>query len=251
MSPPSPLLTFREVTKRFKNQTILRNVTVEIFAHELTFIMGPSGIGKSVFLKLAMGFEHPDEGEIFLGQTRVSDLNVEALAALRKRYILIFQYPALFDFLNVIDNVSFPYLERFPHAKLATVYKEAEKLLRQLGYRAPIQKFPTACTLGEGKMITIARALILGPDALFFDEPTTGLDEITRSQVDKEIVRVHKEWKKGCVVVSHDVRSAIAIADRVLFLHDQKIYFDSREAKELPNASEPIVRNFFQPGMLF
>lgn len=247
----APIVSFRNVTKGFRDQTILEDISVDIYPEELTFLMGPSGIGKSVFLKLAIGFEQPDQGEITLGGKHISELDPETLISLHQQYIMIFQHPALFDFLSVIDNVRFPFIERHPKADIDTTYKDAERLLRQLGYTSSLTKFPMDCTLGEGKMVSVARALMLSPEALFFDEPTTGLDEITRSQVDQEIVRVHKEWQKGCVVVSHDVRSAIDIADRVLFLHNKKIYFDSKEPDELPNASDSVVRDFFQPGMLF
>lgn len=246
-----PVISFVNVTKSFGTEVVLKNVSVDLYSDELTFIMGPSGIGKSVFLKLALSFEQPDSGEIIVHGEPLRSLTAQKLREFRSKHILIFQQPALFDFLSVVENVCFPYLEHYPQVDESPTFQKAENILRKMGYKGDVHKRPETVTQSEAKIGVMARALMMDPMHLFFDEPTTGLDEVTRNQVDAELKEVTTSWKKGCTVISHDVRSAMNIADRIIFLHSKGIYADSRDPKSFLQNADPIIRDFFQPGMLF
>lgn len=246
-----PAVSFEKVSKSFGREKVLEDVSVDLHGDELTFIMGPSGVGKSIFLKLALGFERPDSGSIRVWGKNIHQMDEYTLSRVRAKNVLIFQTPALFDFLPVIDNVCFPYIEHYPEKRIEDARRSAQKILASLGFKADIHKGPETVTQAEAKMVVIARALMLAPDYLFFDEPTTGLDELTRAHVDDKIKAVNTDLKKGCTIVSHDVRSALHIADRILLIHNKQIHVDTREPQSLLQDRDPVVAEFFGSGVLF
>ncbi len=247
----TPIISFRNVSKRYGNQEVLKNITVDIWPGELTFIMGPSGVGKTVFLRLALGFEEPDEGEIHLAGIPLSEMHISELSAIRVRHIFIFQHPALFDFLTVIENVGFPLLEHHPDMDPPYVFEKAKGVLRSLGYRGTFKKMPDQCTVGEAKLVSIARALMLNPKVMFIDEPTTGLDETTRTQVDHILVNTHRMKQCSCIVVSHDVNSALTIGDRILFFYDTQLHANIENPRKFTSHPDPLVNEFFNHGEVF
>lgn len=244
-------LSFRNVTKTFDTETVLNCVSVELFPNEITFIMGVSGVGKSVFLRLALAFERPDFGTIQLAGLDISSISARSINNLRKKHVLVFQNPALFDFLTPIENVAFPVARHHPEKPQQKLREKAKTILADLGFFQSNQDGVPPWSVGEAKTISIARAVMMDPNVVFFDEPTTGLDPLTRQRVDRQILNLKRERGIGCVVISHDVSSALSIADRVLMLHRQQFVVDSRCPTELLRMTDSVVGPFFNSGLIF
>ncbi|MGZ3697807.1 MAG: ABC transporter ATP-binding protein [Bdellovibrionota bacterium] len=228
----------RGVTKSFRKgrDQVLRGVSIRFAPGKLTYILGSSGAGKSVTLKLILGLLHPDSGQILVSGRDISTLKGEELAGHRKKFGMLFQNSALFDDMTVFDNVAFPLRE---HTKMSE--KEIEEAVRLslsvLGMTGGYDKFPNELSGGMRKRVGLARAIIRNPDILLYDEPTTGLDPVTRTTVDELIETTKRQFKLTSIVISHDLPSALLLGDRIAFLHQGEIVFDGTppEFKSCPH----------------
>jgi phospholipid/cholesterol/gamma-HCH transport system ATP-binding protein len=208
--------------KSFEGQEVLNGLSLTIPKGKITVIIGPSGVGKSVLLKHMIGLLHPDSGKVFVEGTDLSTLSPEALVELRKKFGMLFQGAALFDSLNVFDNVAFPLFE---HTRLSKgeVKRRVAETLAIVGLEGIELKMPSDLSGGMKKRVGLARAIILKPEAILYDEPTTGLDPIMTDSVDNLILSMQQHLKITSVVISHDIDSAFKIADQVAMIHDGKI----------------------------
>lgn len=222
---------------------VLRGVSLEFPAGELTYILGSSGAGKSVLLKHVLGLLKPDQGEIWVAGKNVVELSREELSQHRLVFGMLFQNSALFDDMTVFENVAFP-LREHTRMKEPEIAERVGKSLEHLGFaRASFDKYPNELSGGMRKRVALARAIIREPKILLYDEPTTGLDPVTRTTVDELIEQLKSELKLTSLVISHDIPSALLLADRIAFLHQGMIVFWGTPA-EFRKADHPAIRSF-------
>jgi len=232
------------VTKTFRQgrDVVLNGVTIDFPAGKLTYILGSSGAGKSVTLKHILGLLHPDSGRIWVGGRDISTLKPGEIAEHRMVFGMLFQNSALFDDMTVFENVAFPLRE---HTKLTDAEIEAKvtKSLTILGMTKGYDKYPNEISGGMRKRVGLARAIIREPKILLYDEPTTGLDPVTRTMVDDLIATLKRELSLTSIVISHDIPSALLLADHIAFLHQGKIVFWG-SPDQFREADHPAIRAF-------
>lgn len=216
------MIELQKVCKQFGNQVVLDELNLSIEEGKITAIMGPSGVGKSVFLKLLIGLLKPDSGKIYVNGTETSHLTENDMNQVRKKFGMLFQDAALFDDMNVFENVSFPLYE---HTKLSDleVSRLVDKKLKEVGLTDVNHKFPSELSGGMKKRVGLARAIILDPKILLFDEPTTGLDPIMTDQIGELILKTHKLHGMTVVLISHDLAVSYRVAHYIGMLYRGKI----------------------------
>lgn len=234
------------VFKSFRDgrDTILRGVSIDFPPGKLTYILGSSGAGKSVTIKHILGILKPDSGEVWVGDKDMAKIRGKELKDHRKLFGMLFQNSALFDDMTIFENVAFPLRE---HTSLSEeeIFEKVTKSLTVLGMPEGYDKFPNEISGGMKKRVALARAIIREPEILLYDEPTTGLDPITRTTVDDLIATLKRELNLTSIVISHDIPSALLIADQIAFLHQGEIVFWGTPA-EFRKATHPIVRGFLE-----
>ena len=244
-SPPksSVAISVRQVSKSFRNgrDQILRNVTLDFPRGKLTYILGSSGAGKSVLLKHILGLIKPDLGEIWVDDLEVTQLSEHQLSPVRMKFGMLFQNSALFDSMSVYENVAFPLREHSGYTEKQIKQKVREKL-SILGMPEGWEKLPNELSGGMRKRVGLARAIIREPSILLYDEPTTGLDPVTRTTVDELIETLKRELRLTSLVISHDIASALLLADRIAFLHAGEIVFFGTPSQFRRSEHEAIQR---------
>ncbi|MCF8054973.1 MAG: ABC transporter ATP-binding protein [Deltaproteobacteria bacterium] len=237
------MIRFEKVTKSFKDQLVLNELDLDIAEGKTTVIVGRSGGGKSVLLKHAIGLIKPDSGEIFIDGKPTTKLGEFAHNELRKIFGMLFQEAALFDSMTVFENVAFPLREhtRKSAAEIATIVKER---LNAVGLVRVDKKMPSELSGGMRKRVGLARALVLNPRIVLFDEPTTGLDPIMTKAINSLIIDTQRHFNLTCVVISHDVESIFEIGDDIALLYDGKIVEHS-DTFSMRNSTNPLVKQFF------
>ena len=238
----------RGLKKRFGEHQVLRGVDLDIERHKINIVIGGSGQGKSVLLKHLIGLIKPDEGRILVDGVDIVPLKDYQLNELRRKFGMLFQYAALFDSLTVEENVAFPLVE---HTK--TPKKEIRGLVRAqleaLGLSGIEKKYPSELSGGMRKRVGLARALILRPEILLYDEPTTGLDPVATKNVDDMILDTARRFGVTSVVISHDMASTFRIGDRISMLHQGKIVV-SGTASDVLASDHPQLRQFLEASGL-
>jgi phospholipid/cholesterol/gamma-HCH transport system ATP-binding protein len=212
----------KAVTKSFGSQRVLEGVDLEVKRKETVAVLGQSGTGKSVFLRLLIGLHQPDSGSIVVFGEDIAKLPLAKLNDIRKRIGFLFQHSALYDSMTVEENVAFP-LRR--HTKLSDQERnqKVHDLLKSVGMEADLKKMPSELSGGMQRRVGLARALALDPEILLFDEPTAGLDPIMSAEIGKLISQQKQERNVTSIVVTHDIHNAKSFADRLVVLHDGKI----------------------------
>ncbi|MEQ8279209.1 MAG: ABC transporter ATP-binding protein [Deltaproteobacteria bacterium] len=211
------------VHKSFGRNHVLRGISLDFPVGTTTVILGGSGSGKSVLMKHLIGLLHPDEGKVVVDGEDVSKLEGEDLTRMRAKFGMVFQWAALFDSMNVLDNVAFPLREHRKDLTDAQVRELVAEKLALFGLEGIEDKFPADLSGGMRKRVGLARAIIMDPKIVLYDEPTTGLDPITTDYVDEMIKRAKDKLKVTSVVISHDIASSFNIADRIAFLYNGEI----------------------------
>jgi phospholipid/cholesterol/gamma-HCH transport system ATP-binding protein len=234
------------VEKTLGGQPVLRGVNLAIPDGKLTTIIGRSGEGKSVLLKHMIGLMQPDRGEIWVGDVEISRLRSKALNDVRKRFAMLFQGAALFDSLNVFDNVAFPLREKL-RVPEPDVVRRVREILDQVGLGDMGHKFPAELSGGMKKRAGLARALVLEPEIILFDEPTTGLDPIMANTIHDLIVTMHRKFRFTAVMVSHEIPEIFDISDHVAMLYEGRI-IAMAESAEFQRIPDPIVQEFITGG---
>lgn len=226
MTETSLAIEVKNLTKSFSGaEKVLNDISVVFPAGKLTYILGPSGTGKSVLLKTILGLLPPDSGEVWIGGKEICSMRRRHLREFRKNFGVLFQNSALFDDLSVFENVAFPLWEH-TDLSFSEVEKKVKDTLSHLGMNAGYDKLPNQLSGGMKKRVGLARAVILEPSILLYDEPTTGLDPVTRTTVDHLIETLKDEFKTTSLVISHDIPSALTLADHIVFLHGGKVAFE-------------------------
>ncbi|MDQ3369115.1 MAG: ATP-binding cassette domain-containing protein [Myxococcota bacterium] len=239
LDPDKPVIELIDVCVSFGDKQVLKNLNLRICPGRTTVIVGRSGSGKSVLLKLMMGLLAPSSGKVMLFGRDLSTVKPLELLELRKRMGMLFQNYALFDALAVEDNVGFTLIE---NSKMAPrdIAKLASELIRILGLAGSERLLPSELSGGMKKRVSLARALISNPEVVLFDEPTTGLDPIMIEKVDEMIVLAKEQFQITSAIISHDMASTKRLADTVAFLHDGQIIFTGTYEEFLDSPHPPI-----------
>ena len=231
-----------DLKKSFGGQEVLRGVNLEIHKGETTAIIGRSGGGKTVLLKHLVGLLKPDSGSIFVDGTEITSLRGRRLDRVKRKFGMVFQGGALFDSMTVLDNVRFP-LRELTDLSEREITELALSILKETGLEGMEAKYPDEISGGMGKRVALARSLVLRPEYMFFDEPTTGLDPIVVNAIHRLMARCMAEVKCTDVLVSHDIAEVMEISDRVAMLH-KGVIIASGTPDEIRGSSDPVVRQF-------
>jgi len=238
----APLIEFRGVTKSFSGKAVLRGMDLAIRKREVMFIIGTSGVGKSVTIKHLIGLLSIDGGEIWFDGQRVDTLPERALPPLRKRIGMVFQSSTLFDSMTLEENVALP-LRKHGKLRVKAALEQARARLAQVYMADYAQRYPAELSDGMRKRAAIARTLALEPEVVLFDEPTTGLDPVSARRIDRLIRELADTVGVTCVVVSHDLPSIFGIADRVALIYRGITHVVATPA-ELRASADPVVQQF-------
>ena len=236
------MIEARNLRKGFGPQPVLDGVSFRIENGESVAIIGRSGCGKSVLLKLLIGLLQPDAGEALIDGENIVPMNERQLLRVRRKFGMVFQGSALFDSMTVAENVAFG-LRRHEHLTEMEITRRVAGALEMVDLPGTENKKPAELSGGMRKRAGLARAIIYEPQIVLYDEPTTGLDPIVADSIDQLMVQVRDQLKVTTVVVTHDMRTARRVGQRVLMLHDKRIYA-SGTADEFFASPDPVVRQF-------
>lgn len=237
------VVRLENVYKTFRGgrDKVLNGVSLEFPSGQLTYILGSSGAGKSVMIKHMLGLLQPDSGHVFVSGKDITRMRGRELSHHREQFGMLFQNSALFDDMTIYENVAFPLWE---HTTLSDdeIREKVTKSLTSLGMKTNYDKFPNEISGGMRKRVGLARAIVREPLILLYDEPTTGLDPVTRTMVDDLIETLKRELKLTSIVISHDIPSALLLADQIAFLHQGQIIFWGKPREFKLDKHEAIQR---------
>src|SRR5213595_234923 len=238
----SPMIAVRSLVKRIGQQEILCGVDLEIATGETLAIIGRSGGGKSVLLKHLVGLMAPDAGEIWIDGRNIIGMNERQLGAIRKKVGILFQSGALFDSMTVEENIAFP-LREAGMRDVKTMRARVNEVLEVVELEGENAKMPESLSGGMRKRVGLARAIIRRPSCVLYDEPTSGLDPVVSDSINRLIRRLQGRFQITSIVVTHDMKSAVHVGDRIAYLPEGRIYFQGTPV-ELNQCDDPIIQDF-------
>jgi phospholipid/cholesterol/gamma-HCH transport system ATP-binding protein len=237
------VLAVKNLTKRFGTNIVLDNISLTIGKGKTTVVIGPSGCGKTVLIKHFIALLRPSSGEVYFRNQRIDNISEGELNKVRTHFGFLFQGGALFDSLNVFENIIFPIRQHYK----VTNWDEIEELVKAklaiVGLDGFQNYYPANLSGGQRKRVALARAIAMNPEVVLYDEPTTGLDPIRADIINELILKLQRELGVTTVVVTHDMTSAYKIADRIIMLHNGKIVADG-DADHIRNHPHPVVQQF-------
>ncbi len=236
------MIRLSNLHKAFGSQTVLNDLSLEIPAGQITAIIGPSGEGKSVLIKHMIGLMRPDSGQIEVDGEDILNVRRSRLNQIREKFGMLFQNAALFDSMNVFENVAFPLQEKTDLPK-DEIRRRVISALEDVGLKNVEQKFTDELSGGMKKRVGLARALLLKPKIILFDEPTTGLDPIIKRAIHQLIKETHTKFGFTAVIVSHEIPEIFDIAQNVAMLFRGKI-LQFGSAEDIKNSDHPVVKQF-------
>ena len=244
MPDSAPYIEFKEVSKAFADKKVLDEVSFEVLPGETVCILGRSGVGKSVSLHHIMGFLKPDSGRVIVAAEDITDYDEKQLEPIRKKVTMVFQNGALFDSLTVGENVAFPLRERRDLSE-QQIYQIIDGLLDMVGVKEMRDLLPSDLSTGMKRSVAIARALSAQPQCVLYDEPTTMVDPLMAQLLGDLIKRLKLQLHLTSIVVTHDMRLAKKLADRVVFLHEARVIFFG-PYPEMERSKHPIIQEFLE-----
>ncbi len=245
----TPIIQLKHVTLRYGQLEVVKDINLNVKRGETKIILGPSGAGKSTILKAILGLLRPLSGEIWIDGQEISNLPERDLVKVRIRMAMVFQHGALFDSMTVGENVSYR-LRELGLADKAAIEHRVKEVLKFVGLHDAVGLKPAELSGGMKKRVAIARALAPDPEIFLFDEPTVGLDPINFFNIEQLIVKLQKKQKATLVIVTHDVDSAMHLADSIVMLHDRKFIFEGSPA-DLKHHQDKRVRAFLDPASVY
>ncbi|MDI6447999.1 ABC transporter ATP-binding protein [Anaerobaca lacustris] len=233
----------RNLIKKFGRKLVLDNVSLRIEKGKTTVIIGPSGCGKTVLIKHFIVLQRPTSGEVYFDGQRVDGLSERQLSDVRTRIGYLFQEGALFDSMSVAENIMFPIKQHFKHVKWSQVEEVVKAKLAMVGLDGFQNYYPANLSGGQRKRVALARAIALNPEVILYDEPTTGLDPIRSDIINELVLKLERDLGVTSIVVTHDMRSAYKVGDRIIMLHNGKIIADG-DADHIRDHPHPTVQQF-------
>lgn len=233
----------RNLTKRFGKKLVLDRISLAVEKGKTTVIIGPSGCGKTILIKHFIVLQRPSEGEVHFKGRRVDQLGERELNGIRTQFGYLFQEGALFDSMTVAENILFPVRQHYRIRSWREVESLVKAKLAMVGMDGFQNYFPANLSGGQRKRVALARAIALNPEVLLYDEPTTGLDPIRSDIINELVLKFERELGVTTVVVTHDMKSAYKVGDRIIMLHSGKIVADG-DADHIRNHPHPVVQQF-------
>jgi len=243
----APIVSIRGLRKSFDDNAVLKGVDLDVEEGGITVVIGPSGCGKSVLVKHVIGLLRPDSGTIEIDGQEITQLPERQMTAVRRKFGMLFQQSALFDSMSVLDNVTFPLVEH-THLNQREMRDLAIQRLQQLGLTDVEEKFPSELSGGMRKRVGLARATILDPRIVIYDEPMTGLDPIMCENVEEMILTARQELKITSLVVSHDMASTFRMADKVAMLFNGRVEVQGTSEEVRMSRNETVRRFIYLSG---
>jgi phospholipid/cholesterol/gamma-HCH transport system ATP-binding protein len=237
------MIQIQGLTKSFGAQAVLKGINLDVLEGTTLVILGGSGSGKTVMMKHMIGLLKPDEGRVLIEGEDIVPMGPQALALLRRKFGMVFQGSALFDSMTVYENVSFPLHEHRSELSEDQIRQIVKDKLGVVGLKGIEDRYPADLSGGMRKRVGLARAIVLDPKIVLYDEPTTGLDPITTDYVDQMIIEAKKALQVTSVVISHDIASAFKVGDDVAFL-SQGVIVDQGTPEALRHSKAPAVQAF-------
>ena len=237
------IITLKNVTKKFGDNAVLDNLSLTIEKGKTTVVIGPSGCGKTVLIKHFIVLLRPSEGEVYFKNKRIDNLDENELNKIRTHYGFLFQAGALFDSFSVTDNITFPITQHYKITDWRELAELVKAKLAMVGLDGFQQFYPANLSGGQRKRVALARAIAMNPEVILYDEPTTGLDPIRADVINELILKLQRELGETTIVVTHDMKSAYKIADRIIMLHNGRIIADG-DADHIRNHPHPTVQQF-------
>ena len=238
------MIEVAHIEKSFGTQTVLKDISFSVGGGESVAIIGRSGTGKSVLIKHLVGLLHPDAGEVRIDGENLVGLRERELLKVRQKFGMLFQGAALFDSMDVHANVAFP-LRRSGVTDEAEIRQRVEDVLNLVELQGVGAKMPGELSGGMQKRVGLARAIVHHPRIILYDEPTTGLDPVVSDSIDQLMMRVRDQYHVTSIVITHDMRCARRIGQRVIYLKDGQVYLDA-PADEVFNSDDPAVSRFIR-----
>ena len=244
MSSDQPIIRLRKVRKAFNGQTVLDRISLDVATGQTTVVIGPSGCGKSVMLKHMIGLLRPDSGKVFFHDAEVSAVPERKLTEIRRHMGFLFQGGALFDSMTVQENIVFP-MEEHGLGDQPGRRAKCMEMLSLVGLEGYEGRFPEELSGGQKKRVALARAIVLRPEVILYDEPTTGLDPVRADLINELIIKLQSVLGTTAVVVTHDMASARKVGDRILMLHEGQFLADSTP-EGLAGIDNEVVQRFVE-----
>lgn len=239
------VLALRNVTKKFGRSVVLDNVSLAIEKGKTTVVIGPSGCGKTVLIKHLIVLLRPSSGEVYFKERRIDNLDEYELNKIRTHYGFLFQGGALFDSLSVAENILFPVRQHYKITKKSGVNELVKMKLAMVGLDGFEDSYPGNLSGGQRKRVALARAIALNPEVILYDEPTTGLDPIRADVINELILKLQKGLGLTSIVVTHDMTSAYKVGDRIIMLHNGRIFADG-DAEHIRSHPSDVVQQFIK-----
>ncbi len=239
------VISIRQLRKSFGTKEILKDINMDLYKSENLVVLGKSGSGKSVMIKCMVGLLTQDSGSLKIFSKEVKDLTERELKELRGRVGFLFQSGALYDSMTVEQNLEFPLTRVLKLADKDDIRQRIEEVLEAVGLLDAINKMPADLSGGMRKRVGLARTLILKPEIMLYDEPTTGLDSITSREISELMLEVQKKYQTSSVIITHDMACAKITADRILVLNDGR-YIADGSYEQLESGPDELVRSFFK-----
>ena len=242
---PAHAVAVQDLHKSFGRQMVLDGISLTVNRGETLAVLGRSGTGKSVALRIIIGLERPDSGSVRIHGQDITGLTLDQLGEVRKKMGFLFQHAALYDSLTVEQNVAFPLAHHKKEMSKSEKQEKVRQLLTEVGMEKAMQKMPSDISGGMQKRVGLARALILDPDILLLDEPTAGLDPISSGEIDELVLKLQQEHHMASIVVTHDLHSAKTIAGQLALLDKGKVVIQG-SFEELQQSDNDFVKEFLK-----
>jgi phospholipid/cholesterol/gamma-HCH transport system ATP-binding protein len=240
-----PVIAVDNLHKSFGSQKVLNGISLSVSRGETLAVLGRSGTGKSVLLRLIIGLEKTDSGSVCIHGMDIAGLALDQLSEIRKKMGFLFQHSALYDSLTVEQNVAFPLQHHKKQMSRSEQGDRVRELLKEMGMEGDLKKMPSDISGGMQKRVGLARALALEPDILLLDEPTAGLDPISSAEIDDLVLKLQEEHHMASIVVTHDLHSAKTIANRLALLNEGNVVIEGN-FEELQESDNGFVREFLK-----